>query len=85
MTVHIFQEISEGAFLRKAEARQSHALARLGDFYFHHGRIGSGDFRGSQHRELAEHFAVHLGDQKILAAGILAPNLSELYDFHSHV
>ena len=71
----------ERPFLRKAEAGQGHAFGRLGDFYFHHRRIRRRDFGGPQHRILREHFAVHLGDEMILAGCVLTPDLSELMLF----
>src|SRR5882672_11210274 len=82
-----FQRTAPGSkrpLLSKAEARQGHALPRLGYFHLYHGSIGRGHFRRTQHRELAEHFAVNLGDEVILAAGILPPDLPEFDALHGH-
>src|SRR6266478_4781695 len=75
---------SKRPFLSKAEARQGYALPRLGYFYLYHGSIGRGHFRRTQHRELAEHFAINFCDEVILAARILPPNLPEFDALHSH-
>jgi hypothetical protein len=75
---------SECPFLGEAEAGQGYAVARFGDLHLHHGRIGRVDLGGPQHRVLREYFAVYLGDQVILAGGIVAPHLSEFDTLHSH-
>jgi len=74
----------EGAFLGKRVAGQGGALRTLGDFHADRGGIGSGDSCGAQHGVLRKYFVVNLGDQVILAVGLAAPHLPELYRVHCH-
>lgn len=74
----------EGTILREGIAGQPGALGRLCDFDANRRRIRSCYARRTQHRELAEYFAVYLGDQVILAIGVAAPDLPELNRTYGH-
>src|ERR1022692_468848 len=47
-------------------------------------RVRGGDACRAQHRVLAEHFVVDLGDQIVLAIGVAAPDLPELDGTYGH-
>src|ERR1700733_13532846 len=74
----------KGAFLSKTEARQRHSIGRLGDFDFHAGNIWRIHPSLAQHGILCKHFGVHLGDEVVLAAFILAPDLPEFDVLDGH-
>jgi len=68
----------ERSVLREGEAGQGCALGTLNDFYADSRRVGSRDFGGAKHCVERKHFAVNLGDQEILIALVLTPDLPEL-------
>jgi hypothetical protein len=75
---------SERPFLGEAEAGQGYAIGQFRDLYFHDGRVGRGNLGGPQHRVLRENFAVHFGDEVILASCVVAPDLSEFDALNGH-
>ena len=74
----------ERAFLSEGEAGKRCPCRGLGDLDLHRGDIGGSDIGRAQKRELGENFAVELGYEIVLTAGVLAPDLSELDGFHGH-
>jgi hypothetical protein len=70
----------ERSILGERVSRQAPALRALRHFDSHCGSVGGGNSRRPQHGELRKHFVVHLGDQIILAIGVAAPYLPELYE-----
>src|SRR3984885_4928409 len=74
----------ERTVLGKGVAGQSRALKSFGNFDADCGRVRRGDPSRPQHGVLREYFAVHLGDQIILAIGIAAPHLPELNRIYGH-
>src|SRR5580704_8214790 len=74
----------ERAFLSEGETGERGPFSGLRDFDFHGGRVGCGHLGGAQHRELGEDLAVYLGDEIVLAARVLAPDLAELNGFDCH-
>src|ERR1700691_9591 len=71
-------------FLRKTEARKRHAIGRLGDFDLHARNIWRVHPCETQHRVLRKHFGVHLGDEIVLTAFVLAPDLPEFDVLDGH-
>ena len=68
----------ERAFLSKGVARKGKSVGAFDGFYPDSGDVGRIGFRQTQDRDLAENFVVDLGDQVVLIACVLTPNLSEL-------
>src|ERR1700733_4529881 len=74
----------ERTVLGKGVAGQSRALKSFGNFDADCGRVRCGNPSRPQHRILREYFAIHLGDQIILAIGVAAPHLPELDRTYGH-
>jgi endonuclease III len=74
----------ERAFLSERVSGEGCALRSLRDFHSYSGCIGCGDSGRPQHGKLSEQFAVYLGDEIILAVGIVAPDLPELDGAYGH-
>ena len=68
----------EGAFLREGIAREGKSVSAFDCFHADGGDIGRIGFRKAQDCDLAEDFVVDLGDEVVLIAGVLTPDLSEL-------
>src|SRR6266536_6254872 len=75
---------SERSFLGKGKSGQGYSTLVLGNFDTSCRRVWCSYLGWTQHRILRKHFVVELRDQIVLAAFVLAPNLSQLDGFHCH-
>jgi hypothetical protein len=74
----------ERTFLGKSVSRKGESLGAFYGFYTNRGYVWGLSFRQTQDSYLAENLVVDLGDQVILAAGVLPPNLPELDGLDCH-
>ena len=74
----------KGPFLSKTEARERDAIVRFDDLDFHARNIRRIHSGQAQDRILCKHFGVHLGDEVVLAALVLAPDLPEFDVLDGH-
>src|SRR4051794_33216770 len=68
----------ERAFLGESVSRKGEAVGAFYCFHADGGDVGRVGLRQAQDGNLAENFAVNLGDEVVLVAGILTPYLTEL-------
>src|SRR5262249_41777161 len=75
---------SERTFLGERKSWKGYAAGVLRHFNSDCRSIGSRYFGGPQHSILRENFVVELGDQKVLAGFVFAPDLTELNGVDRH-